>query len=379
MIDIGESAIPADKTIDVVIPVYNAPDLTRCCIDSVVTHLNRSVRRIIVQDDASGYETRKMLDSLPYECIDVYHAEKNQGFGFSVNTAVSRSDAYYVFILNSDTEISQSFLPLLCAAFIADPKLAAIIPAGNSYAQYNLKRYIRHEAGYIPNYYLRGHAILIRRDVFQEIGGFDPVFGRGYYEDIDLGRRLDLHGWRFGIHPDAYIYHKKKGSFGNGRSQKQLAWRNRAFYLSRYSGARQNILLFSTSGSLIDFPVSVLSTIENVFRGGGYVHWFTSTRSPALLCLQMYSYPLRLSAAIWIILKRWRRADRRISAIWIMDDVPFLLRISLIIWSYVFGLEVKKLSLNKFSLPGSDVKGATKISSAQGDTQEDTVNAKSTN
>ncbi len=343
MINNDKTGISIDKTIDVIIPVYNAPDLTRRCIDSIVTHLGQSIRRIIIQDDASGRETREMLESLPYDCVDVYHAEKNQGFGLSVNEAVNRSDAFYVFILNSDTVVNQDFLPLLCSTFDVDPKLAAIVPAGNSYSRYDLARYGLREGGYIPNYYLRGHAILIRRDVFQEIGGFDPAFGRGYYEDIDLGRRLDLHGWRFGIHPGASIYHERGGSFGTGRSQKQLALRNRAFYLSRYPDARQNILLFSTHGELESFPSHVRMAIENVFRKGGYVYWFTPAPSPALLCLQMYSQPLRLIEIIWTTLKNWRRADRRISAIWMMDDTPFLLRGFLVIWSRIFKLEIKKL------------------------------------
>lgn len=234
--------IASGKSIDVVIPVYNAPDLTRRCVDSVVTCLGNSIRRILIQDDASAVETREMLDSLPYDCVEVHHAQKNQGFGLSVNEAVNRSDAFYVLILNSDTEISHDFLPLLCATLAADPTLAAILPAGNSYAKYDLDRYLLREGGYIPTYYLRGHAILIRRDVFQEVGGFDPVFGRGYYEDIDLGRRLDLRGWRFGVHPEARIYHQVKGSFGHERaSQKQLVRHNRALYLSRYPKERGKI------------------------------------------------------------------------------------------------------------------------------------------
>lgn len=84
MIGIRKFEMSADKTIDVVIPVYNAPDLTRRCIDSIVAHLNQSIRHIIVQDDASDQETREMLDNLPYDCVDVYHAEKNQSFGLSV-------------------------------------------------------------------------------------------------------------------------------------------------------------------------------------------------------------------------------------------------------------------------------------------------------
>lgn len=335
------------KSIDVVIPVYNAPDLTRRCVDSVVAYLGNSIRRILIQDDASASDTRNMLDNLPYDCVDVYHAKRNQGFGLSVNEAVNRSDAFYVLILNSDTEISHDFLPLLCASLTADAKLAAIIPSGNSYAKYNLDRYLLREGGYISTYYLRGHAILIRRDIFQEVGGFDPVFGRGYYEDIDLGRRLDLLGWRFGVHPGTRIYHKMGGSFGRGRILQKLIKRNRTLYLSRYPKAQQNILLFSGNCSLTDFPPPVLDAIENIFHEGGYVHWFTPVISPTLLCLQMYSQPLSLSAVINVVLRGLRRADRRISGIWIMPDIPPLLRTLLTLWGRAFRLEIKVLSFKK--------------------------------
>jgi hypothetical protein len=63
----------------------------------------------------------------------------------------------------------------------------------------------------------------------------------------------------------------------------------------------------------------------------------------------MYSQPLRLTAVIWVTLKRWRRADRRVSAIWMMDDVPFLLRTLLIVWGRMSRLEVKELSFDESS------------------------------
>ncbi|MDP1559715.1 MAG: glycosyltransferase [Nitrosomonas sp.] len=333
--------IPPDKLVDVIIPVYNAPELTRRCVDSVVACFGRSIRRILIQDDASGAETREMLDSLPYQCVEVYHARKNQGFGISVNEAVNRSDASYVLILNSDTEANQDFLPLLCSALAADPQLAAIIPAGNSYASYDLNRYSQREGGYIRTYYLRGHAILIRRDAFQEVGGFDSAFGRGYYEDIDLGRRLDQRGWHFGVHPEAHIYHKMGGSFGHERII--LARRNRAVYLSRYPKAGRNILLLSGSCSLMNFPLDLLDAIENVFHEGGYVHWFTPKLPVQLICLQMYSQPLRLSAVVSVMLRGWRRADRRVSEIWMMPGIPHLLSVLLVLWGRMRGLKVLSL------------------------------------
>ncbi|MEK7303118.1 MAG: glycosyltransferase, partial [Pseudomonadota bacterium] len=177
------------QSVDVVIPVYNAPELTKRCIDSVVTHLGQSIGTVYIQDDASDTETREMLGSLGYEKIQVYHAVKNQGFGKSVNDAVARSDADLVLVLNSDTEIHENFLPLLCAAFDADPRLAVISPIHDKSANYD--RYLRHPGGHIATYRFKGYAFLIRRNIFLEMGGFDLIYGRGYFEDIDLGRRLD--------------------------------------------------------------------------------------------------------------------------------------------------------------------------------------------
>lgn len=331
----------AAKTVDVVIPVYNAPELTKRCIDSVVAHLGESLQRVLIQDDASGSETREMLDHLPYACVEVCRAEKNQGFGLTVNAAVSRSNAFYALILNSDTEVNQNILPQLCAAFDADDKLAAILPAGNSYNRFDFSRYVLREGNYIQTYYLRGHAILIRRDAFLAVGGFDAAFGRGYYEDIDLGRRLDLNGWRFGVHPNVHIYHKGAGSFGDDRIQ--LARRNRAVYLSRYPEAQRNILLLSGNCTLADFSEDLLKVIEQVFHSGGSIHWFSPVQPSRLSCLQMHGYAARLSIILKVLSRGWQRADRRVTEIWIVPGAPFFLRVLLTVWAKWQGLKILML------------------------------------
>ena len=234
---------PIAPSIDVIIPVYNAPLLTKRCIDSVIIHLAQTIRTIYIQDDESGNETREMLDSLPYKQVNIFHSPKNQGFGKSVNEAVARSDADFVLVLNSDTEVYENFLPLLCRALAIDPKLAAISPAHNNFAKHTLERYIRQPGDYIATYRFKGHAFLIRRATFISIGRFDLAFGRGYFEDTDLGRRLDQQGWRMGVHPNTYIHHEGGASYGRGQSYQSLIEHNRALYLSRYPDASCNILL----------------------------------------------------------------------------------------------------------------------------------------
>lgn len=333
---VPSSVMPSSvPSIDVVIPVYNAPELTRRCIDSVVACLGRSIEHIYIQDDASGTETRQMLDHLPYENIHVHHAPKNQGFGASVNEAINRSHASCVLVLNSDVEVSEDFLPSMYAALVADPQLAVIIPAGNDYAKHDLDQYLRRPGGYILTHRLQGHAFLVRRDVFLEIGGFDPAFGRGYYEDIDLGRRLDLRGWRLGVHPDAHIYHKGGGSFGRGRAFRQLARRNRNLYYSRYPNAQRNVLLLSGNSIHAHFPPNLMDAVENVSHEGGYVHWL-APGSPARLipCLQM-----RHGFNIELMLRGWR-ADKRVTEVWVLSDAPRVWRALLDFWARAHGLKV---------------------------------------
>lgn len=333
---------PIVPSIDVIIPVYNAPELTRRCIDSVVTFLSESVGTIYIQNDASNDETREMLDSLPYQQIHIYHAPRNQGFGKSVNEAVARSDADLVLVLNSDIAVEGNFLPLLYQALVADPKLAVISPAHNSLTRHHLERYMRQPSGYIATHRFKGYAFLIRRTLFIAIGGFDSAFGRGYFEDTDLGRRLDQQGWRIGIHPDAYVHHESGGSFGRGRSYQSLMANNRTLYLSRYPKARCNILLVSGEYTMADLPTELTATIERVFRQGGNIHWLTPSPLPQLHCLQMHNSAASITMTIRLMLRGWSRKDKRISEVWILPGISGFQRVLLALLIRARKLEVHK-------------------------------------
>ena len=339
---------PVAPSVDVIIPVYNAPELTKRCIDSVVTNLSQSIRTIYVQDDASDTETCAMLDHLCYQQLHVYHAPENQGFGKSVNDAATRSDADFVLVLNSDTEVHENFLPLLCEALAADPELAVISPTQDNFSTSKLDRYQRRPSGYIATYRFQGYAFLIRRTLFVAMGGFDAQFGRGYFEDTDLGRRLIQHGWRMGVHPDACIHHAGGASFGRGRSYRLLAKRNRALYLSRYPEARRNILLVSGPYTLADLSVQLKDSTEQVLRQGGGIHWLTPLPLPQLSCLQMRNSPASIRMAIKLMLRGRSRADKRISAVWIFPDAPILVRTLLVFFARVRKLEIRKWEAGQF-------------------------------
>ena len=59
-----------------------------------------------------------------------------------------------------------------------------------------------------------GHCIYIRRAVIDLIGGFDPIFGSGYSEEVDFSQRAVALGFRHVCADDVFTYHRGGGSFG---------------------------------------------------------------------------------------------------------------------------------------------------------------------
>lgn len=334
----------AAASVDVVIPAYNSPVLTKCCIDSVLTHLSESIKKIWIQDDASDSETRAMLDELVDTKIHVHHAEKNQGYGRSVNEAMARSNADLVLVLNADTEIRENFLPQLCQALQEDQKLAIISPAQHVSFRDEANRYQHQPGGYITTYRFQGYGFLIRRKLFLALHGFDPQFGRGYYEDTDLGRRLIEQGWRLGVHPDCYLHHEVGASFGRGKEYRALVARNRALYFSRYPDAQRNIMLVSSQHHVENLSVELRGELDTTMQRGGSVFWLTPTPPPQLLCLQMHSVALDLTNMVRLMLKGRSKLDKRISAVWLLADIAPPWRMLLIGWACLNKLEVKNWS-----------------------------------
>jgi GT2 family glycosyltransferase len=316
------------EAVDVVIPVHDAPSLTHRCIEAVFRHLRGSVRHVFVQDDASGPETRAMLVSLARAGLQVHHASENVGFGRSVNAAVARSDAPLVLVLNSDTEARDDFVPVLRAALAADPRLAGLNPAGNMFADYDLTRYLRQPGGYVRAHKLLGYAFLIRRAAFDEAGGFDPLFGRGYSEDTDLSRRLTRRGWRLGVHPEARLFHVNRGSFGRSPAVQALIWNNRLAYHARYPAARRNVLLLGGRRALGELPEDVREALDEVAVEGGTVHWVTSQPAPVLPWLEMSSHHSGLLSIVTLMRRGRRRFYKRLAEVWIEPDAdPWLARV----------------------------------------------------
>lgn len=167
---------------------------------------NPDIARVIVVHNLPDDDMPKPL-AAQFELIQL-HNDKPKGFSANHNMAFAHCATPWFAVLNPDIEFQFGDpFPALLAAGAADPKLGVVAPAlvqpGTFHVEPNrgvvtpLELVRRRLPGWRPPMeptWLVGAFLLIRADVYREIGGFDERF-RLYCEDVDLGVRIRRAGW----------------------------------------------------------------------------------------------------------------------------------------------------------------------------------------
>lgn len=223
--------------LSVIIPAYNAlADVLRC-LHSLERLRAQSDTEILIQDDASPeYDGPELFGEICQRNL------VNLGFAGNCNAGAMRATGDILFFLNQDTKaLTEAWDSQLLAAFltpavgIAGPTLlspdgrvqsvgglfdAACQPyhaaLGFANADYDALREPRDVS------WTTGAAFAIHRGLWQQLGGFDTAYGRGYWEDVDLCVRARLAGAKI-IHWPAVKFEHRVGSTGGNPRFKQNA------------------------------------------------------------------------------------------------------------------------------------------------------------
>jgi GT2 family glycosyltransferase len=196
----------------IIVPVFNQAALTAQCLE-LLCHERRA--QIIVVDDASSTQTRKVLHGFKRKVKILTHQE-NLGFSASCNRGASAAQGDYLVFLNNDTIPQVGWLAALEQYALEHPE-AAIIGAKLLYPNQTIQhagvvicqdRYPRHIYTGFPSAHpavnksrrfqlVTAACMLVRREVFDTLGGFDCSFHNGF-EDVDLclragERQLEVH------------------------------------------------------------------------------------------------------------------------------------------------------------------------------------------
>ena len=244
----GKLHFPAveEPTVSIVIPCYNQLSYTYACLVSILEHTKQISYEVIIADDVSTDETRHLEHFA--EGLVISRNCVNQGFLRNCNQAAKKARGQYIFFLNNDTTVTEGWLDWLLTLMDSDPRIGMtgsklIYPDGrlqeaggiiwsdaSGWNYGRLEDPNRPEFNYVKDVdYISGAAILIRRSLWEEIGGFDERYAPAYCEDSDLAFEVRKHGYRVVYQPKSVVVHFEGISNGTdvqGRGLKRYQLEN---------------------------------------------------------------------------------------------------------------------------------------------------------
>ncbi len=220
-----EPHTPAQACVDIIIPVYNALDDVRTCLDSIGRWPDPLLGRIILVDDRSRPETAYWLQDYAnrHDKVLLVRNEENLGFTRTMVRGISESSAPVFVMLNSDTIVTPGWLTKLWSALWSDGRNAMSGPLSNdAYFQSIIQSgdpdpdpdvaagfvLAKSRRSYPKKPLMSGFCLMVNRDRYEEVGGLDVLaFPRAYFEVQDLAFRLLDRGYLSCVADDAYVHH----------------------------------------------------------------------------------------------------------------------------------------------------------------------------
>ncbi|MBN2164910.1 MAG: glycosyltransferase, partial [Marinilabiliaceae bacterium] len=219
-----EAPVYNEPQVSIIIPVYNQWDYTYACIQSIIENTKNVRYEIIVADDVSTDETQNINNFI--KNIVVLRNDENLKFVKNNNNAAKHAKGKFLLFLNNDTLVHANWLKPMLDVFnnfenvgIVGSKL--IYPDGrlqeaggiiwNDASGWN---YGRLDDPNKPEYnfvrecdYVSGASLMIKKDLWDQLNGFDELFAPAYYEDTDIAFRTRSAGYKVMYQPLSVITH----------------------------------------------------------------------------------------------------------------------------------------------------------------------------
>ena len=222
---------PGRSVVSIVIPVLNNAAMTHRSLRAIIEQTAPGSYEVIVVDNASDEDTRQMLGRV--SGLRTIRNEKNAGFVGACNQGAAAAHGDFVLFLNNDTAVQPNWLPPLLGTFERFQSVGAVgsrlvYPTGRLqeaggiiWSDGDGWNYGKHDSPDAPEFnyvrevdYCSGAALLLRRSVFDSLGGFDNRYAPAYYEDVDLAFRLRETGLRVLYQPASVVVHFEGATSG---------------------------------------------------------------------------------------------------------------------------------------------------------------------
>jgi GT2 family glycosyltransferase/glycosyltransferase involved in cell wall biosynthesis len=219
---------------------YRGADDTITCLRALQDELDYPSDRLelICVDNASGDGGAQRISAAAPD-IRLIESSENLGFAGGCNLGARRAEGQVLAFLNNDARPARDWARTAVSVLRAEPTVGAVaskvldwqgqhidfVDGGLTWFGMGYKRHAgetddgRHDT---PRDVLfgTGSALFIRASLFAALGGFDDRYFM-FYEDVDLGWRLNLRGWRVRYEPRSVAYHRHHGSMSGVSSARE--------------------------------------------------------------------------------------------------------------------------------------------------------------
>jgi len=230
-----------EPVVSVIIPIYGKCEYTLQCLISIALNPPSTPFEIIIIDDCSPDNSAEVLQGIDGICL-ITNTE-NQGFIRSCNIGAKVASGQYLYFLNNDTEVTSGWLDELIRTFhefpgtgLAGSKL--VYPDGTLqeaggiiWQDGSAWNFGRNQDPLLPIYnyarevdYCSGASIMVPKELFEELRGFDEYYLPAYCEDSDLALKIRDKGYRVIYQPLSTVVHYEGITCGSDTSQGTKAY-----------------------------------------------------------------------------------------------------------------------------------------------------------
>ena len=202
------------KRCDIIVPTCDQPELIRNCVESLIGSTKYPYRLIVIDNGTSIEASRYLKDMSVSGKPDMVLIKPDENLGWikSINRGLEFSkDSEYVCFQNDDTVFTEGWLEEAVSLFEKDPKIGIINPEWEKPEGADINKFAAGLKCYsgrtIDMDWCRGHCFIVRREVVDKLGGFDPIYIPVYYDDRDYSLKAIEAGYKCVKAMGAFVDH----------------------------------------------------------------------------------------------------------------------------------------------------------------------------
>ncbi|MGD9210586.1 MAG: glycosyltransferase family A protein, partial [Desulfobacteraceae bacterium] len=203
--------------ISIIIPFLNAERTLKTCLDSIAA-VNYQDFEVILVDDGSQDHSAEIAMRYPFR---YFHNKSNKGAGAARNFGASKAKGDILLFLDADIIVQPDIVSRVRSTFFKDPTVSAVVgmyskgttETGFFSVYKNLENHYEHYSFNKPFFSFVAFAGAVRKEVFEDLKGFNEKFRGATVEDVEFGYRLSQAGYKSILDKQLLVIHQKKITF----------------------------------------------------------------------------------------------------------------------------------------------------------------------